>query len=339
LTSVHRYIGGAAAAVAGAVVFALAIRDVGWAEVAAGIRRVGWGLLPILGLAGLRFVIRAEAWRRCMAPESRISLRQAWASYLAGDALGNITPLGLVASEPTKVFLIRHRLATRQAASSLALDVFIYSTSVVAMIAIGLVALILTLPLPEVWRAAIAGTIVVLAIGVFAAWRLVGGTWDASRGSRPGWRARLSSTRASVLALSAGHPARLWNVFLLHVIFHLCAFVEVYLTLWWLRAPETDGAIAAGAPTLAEALIFSALDRVIIVLFKFVPFRIGVDEASSGGMAALLGWGAATGVALAVVKKVRSLAWTGVGLLLIASHPAQGAPAADRRESAPVHRT
>jgi hypothetical protein len=142
-----------------------------------------------------------------------------------------------------------------------------------------------------------------------------------------------------VLARSAGHPARLWNVLLLHALFHLCAFIEVYLTLWWLRTPAADVAGVGLQPTLAEALIFSALDRVIIVLFKFVPFRIGVDEASSGGMAALLGWTPAIGVALAVVKKVRSLAWTGVGLLLIASHPAQAAPAADPPESARVHRT
>ena len=320
---------GAAAALAGAVLFAVAIRDVGWADVAAGIRRVGWGLLPILVLAGVRFVLRAEAWRRCMPADARIPLRQAWEAYLAGDALGNITPLGLVASEPTKIFLVRHRLATRQAASSLALDVFVYSTSVVAMIGIGLVALVATLSLPDGWRAAILAALAALVVGVVIAWRLVGGTWDEGRGARPQWRARLSALRESVLARSAGHPSRLWSVFLLHALFHVCAIAELYLTLWWLEAE----------PTVAQALIFSALDRVVIVLFKFVPLRIGVDEASAGGMAALLGWPAATGVALALVKKLRSLAWTGVGLLLIASHPAQAAPAADRRESAPAHRT
>jgi hypothetical protein len=339
MTPRQRYAAGAVAAVAGAALFAFAIRDVGWAEVAAGIRRVGWGLVPILGLAGMRFAIRAEAWRRCMAPDARIPLRQAWTAYLAGDAIGNITPLGLVASEPTKVFLIRHRLATRQAASSLALDVFIYATSVVAMIALGLIALVLTLPLPDRWREGLAILVLLLGAGVVAAWKLVGGTWDETRGPRPAWRARLAATRQSVLTWSAGHPAQLSSVFLLHALFHLCAFLEVYLTLWWLRSPSADGLTLSGAPTLAQALIFSALDRVIIVLFKFVPFRIGVDEMSSGGMAALLGWPTATGVALALVKKLRSLAWTGVGLLLIASHPAQAAPAADPRETARVHRT
>lgn len=329
MTTRRRYVAGAAAALGGAVLFAFAIRDVGWFEVVAGIRRVGWGLLPVLALAGLRFVIRAEAWRRCMIPSARISLSQAWGAYLAGDALGNVTPLGLLASEPTKVFLIRHRLATRQAASSLALDVFAYSTSVVAVVAAGVVALMLTLPLPDVWRSAAAAAIVTLTAGVVIAWRLVGGTWDEARGPRPEWRARLSALRESVLARSAGHPSRLWSVFALHALFHVCAAVEVYLVLWWLGA----------SPRVSDAVIFSALDRVVIVLFKFVPFRIGVDEASAGGMAALLGWPAATGVTLALVKKLRSLAWAGVGLLFIATHPAQAQPAADRPETAPAHRT
>ena len=330
MTAQRRHVFAVAAALGGGVLFAYAIRDVGWAEVVAGIRRIGWGLLPILGLAGLRFILRAEAWRRCMPPDVRLTLRQAWAAYLAGDAIGNITPLGLIASEPTKVFLTRHRLATRQAASSLALDVFVYSTSVVAMIAIGLVALLLTLPLPGVWQEGIIAAILLLVVGAAVAWRLVGGTWEEARGPRPRWRARLASVRESVLAFSAGHPAGLWPVFVMHALFHVCALLEAYVTLWWLT-PE--------GPTVAQALIFSALDRVIIVLFKFVPFRIGVDEASSGGMAALLGWPSAVGVTLAVVKKVRSLAWTGVGLLLIASHPAQAAPEGDPPETARVHRT
>lgn len=317
------------AALGGAVLFAYAVRDVGWAEVAAGIRRVGWGLVPILLLAGLRFVLRAEAWRRCMPPHLRIPFRQALTAYLAGDAIGNVTPLGLIASEPTKVFLTRHRLATREAASSLAIDVFVYSTTVVVMIAAGLAAVVATVPLPGGWPQALALGILMLAGGVVVAWRLLGGTWSEARGARPRWRARLSALRESILAFSAGQPARLRATFLLHAGFHACAFLEVFLTLGWLLGAP---------PTLAQALIFTALDRVVIVAFKFVPFRIGVDEASSGGAALLLGWPPAIGVALAIVKKVRSLAWTGVGLLLIAAHPAH-APAEDRRGIARAHQT
>ncbi len=326
---VRRHLLAAAAALGGIVLFAWAIRNVGWADVAAGIRRVGWGLLPILAISGARFVVRAECWRRCMAPEGRISRAQAFVAYLAGDAIGNVTPLGLIASEPTKVFLTRHRLATREAASSLAVDLFIYAASVVTMIGVGLVALIFTIPLPAGWRAAILVTLAALGAGLALAFRLVGGTWDDGRGTRPQWRARLASVRESVLTFSAGHPARLWRVFVLHLGFHALSVLELFLTLRWL----------VGDVTVAQALVLSALDRLVIVAFKFVPFRIGVDEASSGGMTALLGWGAAVGVTLAIVKKVRSLAWTGVGLLLIAAHPAREGPATDPRGSGSWRRT
>ena len=81
------------------------------------------------------------------------------------------------------------------------------------------------------------------------------------------------------------------------------------------------------SPTLAQAIVFEALNRVVTVAFKFVPFRIGIDEALSGALAPMLAVNPAAGVALAVVRKVRNLAWSAVGLAIIAGRPARGAPA------------
>lgn len=320
----RRYLVPIAAALAGILLFIYAVGRVGWPNVVGGITRVGWLFVPILGLAGLRFLLRAAAWRLCMPPQARLSLGQAFMAFLAGDALGNVTPLGLLVSEPTKVFLVRHRLATREAASSLAADVVVYAMSAVVMIGVGLAVLLATVPLSLGWRETIVLGLVALAVAVFVAARLAGGTWDPARGERPPWRARLAALRESVLTFSAGHPSRLWRVFVLDLMFQAVAVMEVFLTL---RVLLPDG------PTVQQAVIFSALDRAVIIAFKFVPFRLGIDEASSGGMAALLGWPAAAGVTLALVKKVRSVAWVGVGLLLIAAHPSQAAPATDPPET------
>lgn len=309
-----------AAALAGAVLFTYAVRNVGWANVLSGINRVGWGLVPILALAGLRFLLRAAAWRLCMPPHAQFTLGQAFAAFLSGDAVGNVTPLGLLASEPTKLFLIRHRLATREAASSLAVDFVIYSMSAVTMIAVGATVLLVTVPLSLGLREILIGVLLALGLAIVGAFRVLGGTWKAERGERPPWRARLASLRDSVLAFSAGHPTRLWRIFGLDLLFQAVAVTEVFLTLRWLL-PEP--------PTVAEAIMFSALDRAIIISFKFIPFRLGIDEMFSGGMATLLGWPNLTGVTLALIKKVRSIAWVGVGLILIAAHPSQGAPGTD----------
>lgn len=311
-----------AAALGGILLFAYSIDSVGWTNVVEGIRRVGWGFVPILILSGLRFVLRAAAWRLCMPPDAQFSLGQAFMAFLSGDAIGNVTPFGLLASEPAKVFLVRHRLATREAAASLAVDFVVYSLSAVSLIVVGLTVLLLTVPLTLGWQEIVVMALLLLAGTVVLVLRAVGGTWRPERGERPAWRARLARLRQSVLAFSAGHRGRLWRAFALDLVFQAVAVLEVFITLRWLL-PE--------GPSLREAVIFGALDRTIIIAFKFIPFRLGIDEASSGGMAALLGWPAATGVALALVRKVRSIAWVGVGLLLIAAHPSQAAPGTDRR--------
>jgi hypothetical protein len=157
------------------------------------------------------------------------------------------------------------------------------------------------------------------------------GSWRAHRGQRPPWRERLADLRRSVLAFSAGHPARLWRVLALDLLFHAVAIVETFLTLHWLAGDRT--------PTIAQAIVFESLNRVTTVLFKFVPFRVGVDEATAGAIAPFLGVDLLGGVALAVVRKVRNLFWAAVGLAFIAAHHAREARAMDRRESAPVRRT
>ena len=53
--------------------------------------------------------------------------------------------------------------------------------------------------------------------------------------------------------------------------------LEVFLTLRWLLGDRS--------PTLEQAIVFEALNRVVTVVFKFVPFRVGIDEALSGGLA------------------------------------------------------
>jgi hypothetical protein len=306
-----------AAAVAGLALFAYSLRQAGVSQIVEHVKGIGWGLVLILLLAGVRFMLRAEAWRLCTPVGSRLTLWQAFMAFVAGDALGNITPLGLIASEPTKVFLTRHHLATRQSIASLAADNLVYVLSVVAMIALGLGLTLATVPLSFEAREGITVTLVVLGLvcaGVLAVLRM---RQPATNG-RLRRLNRLTSVWQSVSELSAGHPARLLRAFAFDLLFHAVAILETFLALGWLLGDR--------APSLAEAIMFESLNRVITVAFKFVPLRVGIDEVASGAFASLIGLNPAYGVALAVVRKVRNLFWMGAGLALIGVHHAQDAP-------------
>src|SRR5688572_14710722 len=84
-----------AAALGGSLLFAYAVRSVGLSVIADGVGRVGAGLLLILAIGGVRFCLRTQAWRLCMRPGVRLSFGAALRAFLAGDAIGSVTPLGL----------------------------------------------------------------------------------------------------------------------------------------------------------------------------------------------------------------------------------------------------
>jgi hypothetical protein len=54
------------------------------------------------------------------------------------------------------------------------------------------------------------------------------------------------------------------------------------------------------------------------MIFKFVPLRLGVDEAGTGKVSELLQMSGPVGVTLAIIRKARDLCWAlvGVGLLI-----------------------
>jgi hypothetical protein len=318
------------AALAGGVLFAYAVRRVGVDEIVDSVRRIGWGLAPILGVAGVRFFLRAAAWRLCMPPGARLSMGRAFTAFLSGDAVGNLTPLGMAASEPTKALLVRHRLATSESIASLALDNLVYAASIGAFVVVGLLVTLITVPLPVVSRDITIAVLVVLVVGGLVALRLLRGMWPSAGGQRPQWRESLSRIRQSVVAFWSASPARVVQAFLLDSLFHVLAVYEIYLTLGWLLGRR---------PTITQALVFEVLNRAVMVAFKFIPFRVGIDEALNGALAPVMAVPPVAAVTLAVVRKLRNLAWTGVGLLLIAAAPARVAPASDRQGNGRARRT
>ncbi len=313
----RRVLSGLAAA-GGLALFVWAVRRAGTAEILDSVARVGWGFVAILAIGGARFVLRAGSWRLCMPPGAPLTLAQCVAAFVAGDAVGSVTPFGLVASEPTKVFLTRHHLATGESVASLALENLVYAGSVLAMIGAGLVVLAAGGAMPSAWRGATLGALAVGAIvlvGAGLAARGARNAWTAPAAERPGWRGRVWSVCGEVSRFSAEHPSRLMTVFALDGVYHALAVLEVFLTLGWL--------LGDSRPTLAQAVVFEALNRVVVVAFKFVPFRVGVDEALTGALARVLIVNPAAGVALAVVRKARNLFWAAVGLIIVAAHPAR----------------
>jgi hypothetical protein len=65
--------------------------------------------------------------------------------------------------------------------------------------------------------------------------------------------------------------------------------------------------------------LVEAVTKVINLVFFFVPTRAGVYESGNALLLQSLGMSAASGVALAVIRKLRAFVWAGYGLIVIGS--------------------
>lgn len=312
---------GVASALIGAALLVVTVRRVGWSEIQNGVGAVGGWFVVVVLLGGARFLARAKSWILCANQIGAPGLTSAAAfgAVLAGDAVGNLTPLGLLASEPTKVLMVRRTLATGPALTSVALDNGFHTVAVLVMIAAGAWALVRQVTLDP--------TIRLLAEGVLASVLVAAaiGVWLALR--RPAILSRLAQLTARLTGRAARSPAALrdiearfygvfawpptalWTAAAWQAAFHLGAIFEVWVILQ---------ALSGGTTTFGEAFVLESAGRLVIVLFKVIPFRLGVDEVGAAVVATALGLPASHGVALALIRKLRILVWNAVGLVVLA---------------------
>ena len=307
----------------GLLLFAYFVRKAGIAQIIVGIRRLGLGFLLILGISGIRQVVRSLAWMRCFESPYSLRFREALAARVMGDALGNIVPLASMAvSEPSKAAFVTNRVPLLASLSALALENIFYSLSVAIFIFSGTLVLLLAFPLKPALRyasfATLAVTILIVPLGyliIRRQWKFLSGPMSLlhGRGFGPTWlektipRARTLEDR--IYGFYERNGNRMLTILALEMCFHLAGVLEIYTTLWFISDIV--------APTLLTAFILESVNRVINIVFKFIPFRLGVDEAGTGMLAKALGFTQAIGAALAIVRKARDMFWTAIGVALM----------------------
>ena len=313
---------GLLATIGGVALFGYYVHEAGVAEVAGGIRRLGWTFVLALVLSGLRFAARSLAWLRCLPPGHRLGLRDLLSAFVAGDAVANLTPLSMVAGEPVKVLYLRRRAPLGHTIPALAVETLFYTLSMVVVIGAGVGASVAVIQRPASEWLVIGlplATLVLLVAGThWLIWRrirLAGAAlrWFARRGGTTALLERaVHRVRDAETRIHGGYP-RTWSrvllVATLEMSFHAFAVTEVFVVL---------SAVSGRTPTLVEAFVFEAANRIVNVVFKVVPLRIGIDQAGTAWVAALLGFGETTGVTVATVRTARMLVWTAAGMAVLA---------------------
>lgn len=286
----------------------------GWAAIVDGVAGVGWWFLGVVALGAFRMVCRTRAWMVC-ANDPALRFRDAFSAWLVSDAMGNLTPLGLLASEPTKVLMVRSKISTVTSIASVTIENVFYTASVCIVLLTGTWLFMQRAAVPDGLEQ--IAELILVAIAITA----VIGVWAAR--TRPAVLSRfgpfvsklagksdapaeaIRDVEAQIYAVPAWPLARILHVIIWEIAFHIGAVAEVWLVLR-LLVPHV---------TLTEAFLLESAGRFVTVAFKFVPYRLGIDEAGSGAVANVLGLSPATGVTLALVRRLRIIILNAFGLV------------------------
>ena len=313
---------GAILTIGGVALFAYFIYVEGFYDIARDIEKFGWlGFVIILGFYLMRIVSRAWAWKLSVFEPYQLSLRETISAVIIGEALSSLIPLGILVSGTAKAVAVRRHVPLVVGLSSVATENLFYSLITSLFLILGAVTFLRTFQLDEAWIftldvliAIIVAVVLLIIFMVVRQWHFASATcdWLYDRGIGRRFlehgRMHVRLFENMIYGFYRRYPRRFLPICGLEVVFHMLGVVEAYFILSYLTS--------FGATWLSSFLLES-VSRLILIVFKLIPFLVGVDEAGAQFVTEVLGIGAGVGVTLAIIRKGRVLFWTCIGLLLI----------------------
>ncbi len=300
------------------------------------LKRVGGWIFLLLLVAALRNSFRSVACRWAMGEErGRFSLPAMYGVLLVSEAIKFVAFAGLFFGESAKALLLRRRVSSARAVSSVVLDVLLYNLSATLFLFAGTGLLFWHLPAsPEVRQAGFLGGMVVAA-GILVAtmafarrWLTAGRILGAVARIRPPRRApfswldewarkhreKIAETDEQVFHFYRRHTALFYGILLFDMAAHFTSALEVFVAMRLLGLPLGYW----------DAVAVEGLTKLVSVGGAIVPASIGVYEGGNALILQALGLKMAAGpdwigagVALGIVRKLRSILWAGIGFAVL----------------------
>jgi uncharacterized membrane protein YbhN (UPF0104 family) len=306
----------------GIALLVLVVYWTGFETITAVLRGVGWGILLVIALNGLRHLMRSVCIYYAIHPDHRsINFLDVFAARLVGEAISVVTFSGPFLGDTTATSLLKKKVKLAHSAAAVIVDDILYYLSVLIMILSG-VGLLLYLygsgdnAMQYALIGVTAFTVFIVAgllLTVILNIRPV--SIAVKRLDRkkllPGFMTRgkqyVYDIENNVFDIVYNRRPVFFTLIALDILINLVSVLEVVFIMQML------GFVSS----FSVAYIIESLTKVINLAFTFIPGAVGVYEGGNGVIFHLLGYASAMGVALALVRRGGILFWTFVGLSIL----------------------
>lgn len=301
-------------------------------KIFAHVRSLGWSLAIALLPYLLVLVLDAAAWRYAFGRAVPLGLTRLTAIHVMAKAVNLVTPLVPIGGEPLKAYLAHSRgvplaegfasVVISRTLATIAHGIFVVASTVIAL---------LMLDVPTALLQAVLGTVAVggLLVGTFLMVQTRGLFTGLLRLSRragirlafPDKGARDLDDRIS--RYYRHRSGRLLIALALHLLSWLAEGLEAYVLLALLGLPQS----------LGFAVVLAALASVVRAASFAIPASLGIQEGGNAAIFLSFGLPAPAAIAFTILTRLRQLAWSGIGFLLLSWFGGPGPLAAGGQRS------
>lgn len=308
---------------AGTLLFAALVWEIGFSTLWSDLRMVGYGIIPIIGQELLVYVTNTVGWRYAFAPSQRVlTFRQLFIVRLVGDVINSVTPTATVGGEFIRARMLKGQFDSNMVWASIAVAAITQAVGQAAFVLVGLVIALQSTHLPDPLRRGVLLAITAFLVGIAAAVLIQRrGMLDiitrvlARVGMKlpPHVVERMQELDAQISQFYT-HPGSFAFSAAAFCIGWALGALEIYLILYFLDVAETGWRLA---------LTIEVLSVTIDGALFFVPGKIGTQEGAKVLIFSLLGLPPAKGLALGIIRRVRDLSWSALGLLILSRYQLQ----------------
>lgn len=281
-----------------------------------------FGLLPALFLIALYTLAQlcfCGAWHVLLqdGPGKTLKFWEIFLVYSAGDALNMTVPSGNLAGEPVKVMMIRDKVSLQTALTSVTVYKYSDILSMTLFLTLGWLNHFAFYKLPLSWNVGagvVAGGMSALCVllyflqhrGIYRP----AGEWLGKIGLGKWLEKKLESAPlldSEIAAFYREHPYRFAASVFLNFLAWFGGVIEIVIFMK-----------VSGIPvSFAAALTIETFSLFINNVIFFVPARLGVGEGGRVLLFLTLGYSPHAGMSYGILRRIRELAWIGLGFLIL----------------------
>jgi phosphatidylglycerophosphate synthase len=305
----------------GALLFAYLVWRAGPAKLRENIVTLGWGFTWVIALTGISHVVRTWAWRITLGDHrEKISFSRLFGLRLGAEAAGQLGILGQTFGDSFRVSQLNSLMPMATGLASVTLDRGLYIVTSIMVTIAGILTALFMISLPHAVRlyaALFAFALITVLLLVLIAARKRWPVFSSSARvigripSLKNWIEKeyllIQSVETRLFEFHHHTPKAFWSSFCLNLASHCIAILEVCLVLSLMG-------IKIG---FLSALVIEALTKLVNVIGNANPGNIGTYEGANMLIGKMFGLSGATGLALAVTRRLRSLFWAGVGIICL----------------------